>query len=1356
MIWFIAWTLFLAILVLNHNQLQIQEWIKQILHEKFGLAQVDEFRLSFKRQQPIIYIKGIRICRDNIIKKPATAMPKFILNLPLHFIFARLATFVSIHIDDLILEKDNISIVFDHIYVHSELFEEFAIRVQSGPLRLIANAGSLVEMTTACLVTVSCPVKRFSLKDIKLDIKIGKTVLCMNECIQLFSKRIHTSTNAVRLEDVLNSVRVTVQSICFIFPTLVVEIMNINSVARRDHTPLVQFNSERIKCIILNVEVFRMPSMEIKLSQSDSSTVLLYATPHTDFISLTCILNSPVVNIPLNNVDIMKILFGKNETPSTMVLEKVVADLPICTFALVLNSPRVQLAQVENKCGYISTESLIIRISGEYVVKARNSSVYDVPSSSSSSGSNLDALFAQEEYQWLKKSTTSHQRPSRWLNLMGRVSRRSPNDTVTTTRTQRWSYRVSGKIMLQKFNMGYTESNVEKEFIRIKSAVLIFKIRMNVLLNQLETVFSIDNGIQSEIAINKPVIYLLDNQLVISPSIFWLKHIPSCFKNENSLPAQEKPAWIKTLIRNTSFSLDVTMGSIVAHSLDRSHKDQGVSIPTPHPGYIDNTPLETISSHLVLDTQKFNFVCEGPGSTGTDWKIRCYMEKLDIRQSSRDEKLHVIAWISQLNLSAKLTLLDNLSRCLSVSTKIKKYGICYSVRNHYACLLLAKSLLVMKNQFKPNQEKNESLSLPLYIESDMHVERGDVHIFLPMDAQLYIRLDDFSLNYESTAAPSVTLRNFMLLGVSPADPEAWEQLIEVDKVKLSIKHGIELKARKIFISVPYNYVLSAVLDKVIGAVKAIKELHSRILTRRAFTFFGPTLNNEPILIPCIYIKTRVFTIHFDDDPFEAKLKNILRTGLVEQQKRLAYEDALNEKTNEMLSIEPLDPEVNIQISEARKNLLGYFSEFWIKNINEKKKEEMYFYEQLHMQDYRNVATFQELDESLDEIQRPESDVFIIDVRPRPLYPPLANFSAQFTKISFKPADFSLLETRQFIHTIGGGVPLDNDFSIIIPFHLSIKAGQTWIKMRDYPLPLLYVPPPIDEDISTRASRNNSRLSWSLEGNYVVGDELGNSGGSRIIPILVIPESFVSMGYCLSAVRTASPLKFYSVIDYDIFTRSMSTICWSVSYNPAIQDIIQVLESLTSDQVDPSPRIGFWDKVRFMIHTQTKFNFIGGGDLAIVVKGTRDPYQLQGRGAGLAKIWSDNVIWLLGYKNAENEFMQILSKNYSFGVPDLIGGGYVPSLPDSLEKKKPVNLGKFLKVALKLSDGIRMGIGLHYERQKYCQDCTNCSSSHHLDRCRTQEFFPHYKVLYQSVQQVKENYDEVIYFFFLLYIKTDLF
>lgn len=1381
MYYWIASLFIITLVILYHCRDDALQWIKQRLHQKYGLVKVKEINASYQGKVFTVHIEGVhlRIPSNDALPITTTSflgrIPKpvieCVLNLPMRVFMHLISSRVALHIDDLVIEKNTSLARIKHIYI--DFKSTHSMGAQIGPIQVckkVAEKSFVVfEITTLCLVTLSCHLEkgitRIRLKEVDLDVALGKVNINLNHT--LFEHKSNNSNNDgihYWKNDILKSIRVKVQLLCVNYDTMCLKINSICSTIQ----PQLQVNldTELIEFNLLDASLFTMPTMEIKLSQSDhSSNIALHAVPpNISFLSLTWILNSPTLRIPVHREDAMRLFMQRNQQSSSplVIREKILPELPMFTFALVMNSPKIEVVNFDRCTGYISTSSFILRLSGEYMNgEATNGSTDSMISSSSSS--NLDALFAQEEYQWLKtarpKATTQ-----RWLNLMGRVSRRVHVQHPQPSQ-KKWSYRTSAKVIAQKFDLGYTNSQgINKEFLRIKNTVLVVKMKLAVVPNGdcYNTVFSlVNNMVHAEAALEKPVVHLWDSFEDVPASVFWIKSLPesvSKYKIQQQQQQQQQGALIHTLIRNMCFSLDVIKGSIVAISMDTQDEEPAANVPPS--GYFYNTPNEQVYSKLILDTQKFTFACD-VNDEKAEWTGRCHMENLYIQQTSHvlnkdtandDErkKQHVLLWISQLNVNAKLV-----GQCISISSKVKKYGIFYSIRNHYTCLLFARSLQRMKHLVSTNSKQK---STSFVFEIDTHIGRGDIQICLPQDVKLYVRVDDLLLQH--SGFPTVKFRNLMVLGVSPLHEGAWEQILEIDKAQIASKQrGIELKSRKVFVSVPYNYVLSAVLENVIGLVKAIKELHSRILFNRAFTYFGPTVNNDPIVIPCIHIKTRIFTIHFDDDPFEAKLRNIFRTGLVEQQKRLAYREALDERIREMASsdsMSSLDQDkatADPQIEQINSNLLERFSELWIKNINKVKKEEASFFNDFHVREhYRNSVTSDVLDESLDEPQRLESYTFMIDIQPRPLYPPLANFSAHFVKVSFQPVDFSPLETRQFINTIGGGVPLNNDFSIIIPFHLSIKAGRTWIKMRDYPLPLMYVPPPsptttVDDNISAKSStRNNSHVSWTLEGNYAIGDELGNSGGSRIIPVLIVPSTSCS-GYLLSAVRTASPLKFYSVIDYHVYTKSMSIIGWSISYNPAIQDIMRVLDSLTAPSVDPSPRVGFWDKVRMVIHTQTKISFTGGGDLAIVVKGTRDPYQLQGHGAGLAKVWRNNVVWLLGYKNPQNEFMQFLSRDYAFGVPDLNRDDYVPNFPDSLPLQKTggESKSKFLKVALKLSDGIRMGIGLHFERLVCSQTrgvCFKCASVHRIDRCRSQQFSPHYNIIYQSVKQVEANYDKV--------------
>lgn len=1448
----------------------IKNQIKLRVRQNVGLVRLNHVRISYNKNTHLtIYISGICIHtpsnqtpqksdRRSILRRLLSSSP--CMAFLFRIVLVRLANYITVHLNNLDIKLDgSLILTIRHIRIKSRFKQDaLSLQVEVGPLLVLFGTLSLVEITTFSLVNATaCHFKRAPLLD--LDVQLGENNINLNhihllKCQQ--SSKSDSQADISRYKEIFNTIHVTTPCMRIIFCvnsqlTLFIDVNNINLYYSSDNSSSARFHTEKVKLCLAQHCLLLISSVEMTIAQQPA----VDCPPNIEFLTITWVLDAPLLTIPFRNqlfLDAMKGIESPSnqETCHTTLPPKILSNLPMCTLAIVLNSPKLELQDIDDqqRNGYLESKQLIMRFSGEYLVKKRNSHLYDVPSSSSSSASNLDSYFAQEEYKWLSGSNRSSfasslnkknrhsmyelneaermPKANRWLNLMGRVSRNRRNNGTNSTllhvenplqHTHRqWIYRVSLKLIVQRAGLGYTTHLQEgtKEFIRIKNAVLILKSRMHVNKNRqddkYETFFALGNTIQSEAAIDKPVVTVWEDAIVPA-SQFWLQVVPQALSSALSKKENDAnkpcPSWISVVIQNTSFSLDVTRGSMVVSSRDTSHTTT-VNVPA---GYIDNTPNQTIYTRVILGTEKLTFVCE-KGDIVNEWRSRCHMENINIHQSSgvrqalgKHEKQHVMLWMSQLNFTTKY-IQHVQKRESSVTLTLKKCGINYSIRNHYACLLAVRSLITMKGELvrlkQPMSLETGSVKMPLQWKISINVARGDVLISLPQDRKLYLRMDGLEIQHCSSKPTEniIYTRNIMILGVSPLHTSEWEQLIELDKLQITLEDKqIVLKTRKIFVSIPHKYVLSAVIDNIITLIKAIKDLHLRLLTKdqNIFTYFGPNLNNDPLLIPCIRLRTKVLTIQFDDDPFEVKLRHILRTGLMEQQRRLAYRDALDDKiqdmranvvassdtsytkysdqqsdnmttsstihvsqpgkdTNSNSPTTSVQQDIDSQIDEGEKNLLGYYSQFWIKHINESTNEETQFYLDLYQREnYRKQMTAESLNDELDDVniqpcRQDANNIFCIGIMPRPAHAPLLNFSAQYVKVNFRPADFALDDTRSFIHTIGGGVPFNNDYSIIIPFHLSIKAGMTWIKARDYPSPLLYVPPPVPSQ-----ECKNDRVSWRLEGNYVLGDELGNSGGSRVIPVSIIPGTDDSDGYCLNAVRSASPLKFYSVIDYQILTQAMCMICVSVSYGPAIQDVIRVLETLVPGQVDPSPRLGFWDKVRFMIHTETKFSFIGGGDLAFVVKGTRDPYQLQGRGAGLAKIWNNDVTCLLGYNNLQNEFIQIISQGYKFGVPDLVRGGYAPLLPGELPHKNDKIMAssdhKFLKVALTLSDGIRMGIGMSFERlscnsenaTELCFKCANNKPRQHIiHRCRSQELSPHYQVLFQSVNQVNQNYRKV--------------
>ncbi|KAG2223866.1 hypothetical protein INT45_012739, partial [Circinella minor] len=673
-----------------------------------------------------------------------------------------------------------------------------------------------------------------------------------------------------------------------------------------------------------------------------------------------------------------------------------------------------------------------------------------------------------------------------------------------------------------------------------------------------------------------------------------------------------------------------------------------------------------------------------------------------------------------------------------------------------------------------------------------------------------------------------------LFGLSTLKAGKWEQLFELDNVEFSRiydnnkddKRIHQLIVSKLFLRVPYKFVVANIFDNAVTFTKVLKVMHGRFSGKEPFTYLGPSLSSGPRKLPYMCLKCGTFRLQFDDDPLEARLRVIYRTGLGEQVNRMALYEAFEAKAQTIIrspnakdasrkgidsdkarnrflnsdkaktssAIDRDDGSVAVDsssgsgagdesdgssadahVNEVWQMLQEHNSATWIKHIKRAFHQEESEHDESRVSDYWRVGQLNDVYD--DDGHYEVSNLFSIETLPLPAYPPLFDFTMMNMTLNISVPDFPLEDTRLFVHENGKGIPIDTDFTTLVPFKLNWKAGETWAQIRDYPIPLLLVPPPKSNN------NNEEEVAWSLLGNYVLGDQRGHLDATRRITISIIDTM---PHYTIDIARTASPAKFYSIVNINVHTQDMSTISWSVPYQPAIQDISRTFDSFTRPPVDPSPKIGIWDKIRLIIHTKTKISFVGGGNFAFLMKGTRDPYDTSERGFGLAKVWSNNVVWLLGHDNPDGEFLQIISRDYAFGVPDLIHGGYTStyilpgvSRPLDLNDKEKEGYGssasipkrtrtltsllaesrsdpRFVKVALKLTDGIRMGIGLQFERV-CAPGCPNCDSDDFmrrasmntrpdLTRCRFLTFLPYYKVRFKTPHSVQamgdkaKNYD----------------
>lgn len=615
----------------------------------------------------------------------------------------------------------------------------------------------------------------------------------------------------------------------------------------------------------------------------------------------------------------------------------------------------------------------------------------------------------------------------------------------------------------------------------------------------------------------------------------------------------------------------------------------------------------------------------------------------------------------------------------------------------------------------------------------------------------------------------------------------WKRLLHASHLKLNQvgNNGSDIILQSIHFRLPYNYVCATIVEAAIHAWKLTKTLFSRLVRGRMIEWQGPSDKSGAFNVPSFQLRVQQFTFEFEDDPFESKLRLFWKASLNEQPRRMKTEEAFMAKANSMCEepensrsgaedqrmsdslkitamiadlkskrhsskIQPDGQFVSQNVeSDKSKNaieaawqrLQEYNSKCWISEITSAMRQE-----ESSTQRHREVwyqSTSKKRAASPDFFTpsyrldhsyycQDSLDISADSINP---YLPLLGISVDNLTIDITSPSFSLDSTTAFVQDVGEGVPLDTEYSILLPFRMYCSGAKTSISIRDYPLPLLRVP----ED---KSARRDFQTAWTLAGDFVIADELGDVAGAWIKPMDLVPER----KYTVNLLRVASPLKFFSIVDIEVHTPEVTYIAWSMSIQPAIEDIIRVIDSFTPSPIDPSPKLGFWDKVRLMVHTRTRIRFLGQGDLALWMKGKKDPYSLSATGSGIIKVWRRGVECRLGYTNSENELLQIFSDEYILAVPTLdFDDSSSPSTESGNkgmfyieEPQEYVYDQKYQKTVLSLTNGVRWGLACHFER--FCRrGCIQCGTNMTRGNCKILCFEPHYSVVYRTPESVKQNH-----------------
>ncbi|KAJ5257032.1 hypothetical protein N7478_013136 [Penicillium angulare] len=646
---------------------------------------------------------------------------------------------------------------------------------------------------------------------------------------------------------------------------------------------------------------------------------------------------------------------------------------------------------------------------------------------------------------------------------------------------------------------------------------------------------------------------------------------------------------------------------------------------------------------------------------------------------------------------------------------------------------------------------------------------------LPADPPMMLQIYGLAGGSQRLSTPHIKANLVRIHAEAPKLKGVWARIgsmnnVRLDFRKMRFKQGsnlteersIDLWADFIRLGVPHHMVMHRIFDNLINTSKAFKQLRHRFKSRSR-EFVSERAPEEPKKVPRISLRTKALLFELEDDAFEWKLGCIYRTGLIEQTQRLAREDAFDLKaqrvkesdqrratsrlraksshrtlrsertsqdtrrsksadTRTKVDDEPqtrgrarkyrydtegatcLTAEQKISTDAAWNRLQQHNAQVWKEKIDAAMK-----FQGTSIKEVRNL--FSGADEPPDDAKETET-ILAIPNRPGLLSALISDVNLVIDKPSF-PSD----EFRKFLHRIGKGMPMSMNYGLLVPMSFNLEMGEARVNLRDYPLDLLHIP-------GLRPGQSPRLPSWSLRTNFVVAEEFRDEESARQVEVELIPSTEAADGspvdpFKLKVWRSVTPVKTYSDPVIEINTSLPTSISWGVSYQPVIQDMMKIIEGFTKPEIDPSERVGFWDKIRLSFHSRIKVLWKEDGDVHLRLKGSRDPYVVTGFGSGFVMCWRRDVKWEIHTSDDPMEFMSVTSGEYVLAIPDYSSEARwafessTEDLETSSASSEQKNAAHFKKVIMKLSGDVKWAAGLVFERDVDA-DSRSFAFKHHYD------------------------------------------
>lgn len=642
---------------------------------------------------------------------------------------------------------------------------------------------------------------------------------------------------------------------------------------------------------------------------------------------------------------------------------------------------------------------------------------------------------------------------------------------------------------------------------------------------------------------------------------------------------------------------------------------------------------------------------------------------------------------------------------------------------------IAKSTAILQ----PREHEKRSTSIKQHLLLDTNI--GAVNFIAALSDDFKVRLQLYSLAAEMAQGSALITNDFTRLLVdSPIVNGYWNRMVCLESLSVKVNdpsesHKLVFDTSSLRIIQPHKFVVYKFFDNLGIFMKVAKHLLQLLNSEKKPNIAFPK-ESAPLKVPHVRVKASKVMYTIEDDPFEAELNMIYQLGLMEQRKRLEIMDLFDDRCNNV-SLDKEDYQEKLSIAQKTIETL------WIRKVKLYKAK---------------VA-----DEIIknkeflfgDELKIPEGENQRVTAYYK--HPPLLRTIMTGLDLDLSSPRFNMEELPDFIYEYGQKVPKETRYNLMLPTHIHLVVDEMRMHMRDYPIPLLYLPKAKDPEEGGKA--------LSMKGHLVIGEALmqqkehlrrlevqlsRNSAGSNQ------DDSFDK----LIIEKSMSTVKIFSDLDILFDSRAPARFVWGYSYQFAIQHIMLSLDQFSKPPVDPSKKLGFWDKLRLILHGKCKMRTGKYSSIEVAIKGGKDPYDLFTTSSGFILAFKEYVQWDINEDENPSHFFDILSRKVSWYVPNYLNepllcwcrdsskptflaanknlittchAYYLDESQVSQEEQMKMNCNVVEKRVVDLSGGVRFVLGFMLQRKT-------------LDDKVTEESKPHWEIELCNPEYTKKGHD----------------